>query len=399
LAKEQSKKATEPETSEKSIDFEVSKLEKEIAIFSNRIATIEKDSKSTIQEFNKALGSVGRQIKESLSQTVRSLRFYFWTVFVFWMLGGIGIGYALWFSPDIIVTFAVIWVMIGMTVLWNARNRRNNLQTSESILAANLPRDVAPSDGKVNSSLSLPHEFSLAQSLSKTIQDALGKLTSTAILLTPKFSQIVNLRTMKMKQEHFIDDFSFALSHYKLVLDYSEVQALLTRKFWIYDDDTLWLNDSIEEVKKSYLLENSVPILKLVYYDSTNQSKQVKQVWKELCADPKLRSEFATLLISKELLDTRSVNRSSVGPLSELFLEMKEEYTLGKVNMIATEFFDKLTRYKADIVSDLGVYGLEIKDDLEQLMAFMPTASPSLWRDKVLDFAASLVKTNSTIAG
>jgi hypothetical protein len=99
LAKEQSKKATEPETSEKSIDSEVSELEKEIAIFSNRIATIERDSKSTIQEFNKALGSVGRQIKESLSQTVRSIRFYFWAVFVFWMLGGIGIGYALWFSP------------------------------------------------------------------------------------------------------------------------------------------------------------------------------------------------------------------------------------------------------------------------------------------------------------
>jgi hypothetical protein len=287
--------------------------------------------------------------------------------------------------------------MIGMAVLWNARDRRNNLQTSERILAANLPGDVAPSDGKVNSSLSLPHEFSLAQSLSKTIHDALGKLASAAILLTPKFSQIVDLRTMKMKQEHFIDDFSFALSHYKLVLDYSEVQALLTRKFWIYDDDTLWLNDSIEEVKKSCLLENSVPILKLVYYDSTNQSKQVKQVWEELCADPKLRSEFATLLISKELLDTRSVNRSSLGPLSELFLEMKEEYTLGKVNMIATEFFDNLARYKADVVGDLGVYGLEIKDDLEQLMDFMPTTSFSLWRDKVLDFAASLVKTDPTI--
>lgn len=397
MAKEQSKRATEPETSEKSIDSEVSKLEKEIAIFSNRIATIEEDSKSTMQEFNRALGSVGRQIKESLSQTVRSLRFYFWTVFVFWMLGGIGIGYALWFSPEIIVSFAVIWVMIGMIVLWNARNRRDNLQTSESILAANLPRAIASSDGKVNSSLSLPHEFSLAQSLSKTIQDALGKLTSATILLVPKFSQIISLRTMKMKQEHFIDDFSFALSHYKLVLDYSEVQALLTRKFWIYDDDTLWLNDSIEEVKKSHLFENSAPILKLVYYDSTNQSKQVKQVWEELCADPKLRSEFATLLISKGLLDTRSVNKSSVGPLSELFLEMNEEYTLGKVNTIAVEFFDKLARYKADIVGDLGVYGLEIKDDLEQLMAFMPTSSPNLWRDKVLDLAASLVKTDPTI--
>ena len=397
MEKQQSERTTKSETSEKSIDSEVSKLEKEIAIFSNRITTLERDSKSTIQEFDKTLDSVGKQIKESLSQTVRSIRFYFWTVFVFWILGGIGIGYALWFSPDVTVTFVVIWVIIGMIVLWNARDRRNNLQTSERILTANLPSDVAPDDGKANLSLSLPNEFSLAQSLSKTIQDALGKLTSAAILLTPKFSQIINLRTMKMKQEHFIDDFSFALSHYKLVLDYSEVQALLTRKFWIYDDDTLWLNDSIEEIKKSHLFENSVPILKLVYYDSTNQGKQVKQVWEELCADPKLGSEFATLLISKELLDTKSVNRSSVGPLSELFLEMKEEYTLGKVNTIATEFFDKLARYKADIVSDLGVYGLEIKDDLEQLMDFMPTASPNLWRDKVLDFTASLVKTDPTI--
>jgi hypothetical protein len=38
LAREQSKEATEPETSEKSIDFEVSKLEKEIAIFSRALS-------------------------------------------------------------------------------------------------------------------------------------------------------------------------------------------------------------------------------------------------------------------------------------------------------------------------------------------------------------------------
>src|SRR3972149_780601 len=108
--KEDESKKPKPGVSETSIDFEISNLEKETAVFSNTITTTEKDSNNIIQEFNKALSSVRRQAKESISETVRSVKFYFWTVFVFWILGGIGIVYALWqLSTSIIVGFVIFW--------------------------------------------------------------------------------------------------------------------------------------------------------------------------------------------------------------------------------------------------------------------------------------------------
>lgn len=63
-----------------SLDSEISRLDRETAIYSNTITTIEKDSKKTIQAFNNTIGSIGRQLNEPLSQMARSLEFYFWTI-------------------------------------------------------------------------------------------------------------------------------------------------------------------------------------------------------------------------------------------------------------------------------------------------------------------------------
>jgi hypothetical protein len=392
MKEKEPKKAKEADSITASIDAQVAKLEQDTAVISNAISSVESESKHVLAEFNQALTSVGAQAEESFSRTARSLKFYLWTVLIFWILGGVGIGYVLWHLTSYLVAFAVFWAVLGLSVLWNTRNERFTLQANEKMLRANLPKDARSTERPPNKGLGLPYELSLAQSLSKTIQDSFGRVAKEAVLLTPKVSQMIALRTLKLKQAHFIDDFSFAMSRYRVVLDYSDIQALLTRKFWIYDDETLWLADSIDEVRK-YLTKSSVPVLKLIYYDSTNQSERIDPAWQEIRTNSALRIELASLLIKKNLLDAANLNDESVEPLSELLESGVKDYTLGKASIVATEFFDSLTEYKNDVVTDLAIYGLEVKDDRKELMVYMPkTALPKLWRNAVLDFTAPLVK-------
>ena len=382
---------------EEPLDVQLSRLDKDTAADFATIEIAEEGAKGAIQGFNAAADSVRRHVIQSVSSMAQSMRFYFWTVFAFWAAGGIGIGYELWiFSTPMTVGFVVFWFAVGLVVLWNVRSKQSALDEGEKMLARYSRHDDDNNDSRGNPTLSLPQELASTRSLSKTIQNAIEKVAGTAALLTPKLKQIVDLRTVKLKQEHFIDGFAYSLSHYNLGLDYSEVQSMLSKRFWAYEDETYWLGESIKEVRK-VPVNVSAPILKLIYYDSMNEDDKINPIWQEICDSVTLRKEFALLLIQKKLLDARTINESSAGPLSELFLGIKK-YALATANVRATEFFDGLLKYKTEVVSDLTTYGLEIKDDLQQLADYMQlSTSPEAWRNQVLDFAASLLKESPLI--
>ncbi len=213
--KDRSKKTQEPEDSQSSLDAEISNLEKEMAVFSSTINTVENDAPRLIKEFNRTLGAFGRDLKTSLSQSARSLRFYFLALLVFWVLGAIAVGYVSWqISAELGEAFAGIWLAVGAFVLWNARNQRRYLEASEVSLSDTLPEPYL-GGGDANAVSKLPQSFSLTQTMGKTIQDSLTTIADTAIHLIPKLSDMVELRTRRLKQEHFIDEFSFALSRYR----------------------------------------------------------------------------------------------------------------------------------------------------------------------------------------
>ena len=386
-----------PRIPEEPLDVKLSRLDKDTAVDYTTIEAAEERAKSAAQDFNAAIDSVRRHVTQSVSSMAQSMRFFFWTVLAFWTLGGIGVGYGIWLiSSESAIGFAIFWFAVGFAVLWNVRDKRNTFDRGEKLLSKYSSQNDGGTQDQGNPTLSLSEELASTRSLSKTIQNAVEKVAGTAVLLTPKLKEIIELRTVRLKQEHFIEGFAYSLSHYNLGLSYSEIQSVLSKRFWAYEEETYWLEQSVKAVREAHV-KVSAPILKLIYHDSMNQDDEVGPVWQEICGSVDLRKEFALLLIQKKLLDAKAINESSAIPLSELLLGIKE-YALATANLRATEFFDELQAYKLEVVSDLTVYGLEIKEDLQLLMDYMRlSASPSEWRNQVLDFAAQLVKENPLI--
>jgi hypothetical protein len=383
--------------SDESLESKLSSLEKETSVLTASIEKIEGESDSKIQEFAAAVYALRKEIASSVSSTISSFKFYIWTVFASWIIGGVGIGYSLsrFATENLTIGFVVFWTLVGSVVLWQAKNKRDDLQQNNRILSSSIIVDET--DNEASPKVNLSQQFSITQALSENIRSAFGTIAKSAVELTPKLSDIVDLRTKKVRQEHFISDFVFALQHYRIVLDYSEIQTLRRKKYWLYDDEELWLDDSIAEVRKKFLKNASAAILKLVFYDATNQKPKISPVWQEVQNSSILREELSSLLIGNKLLNATNLNSGSVIPLCELLLELPI-YSLIDVSIVAREFFDKLEDYKASIIVDLETYGLGIQEERDQISNYMPSASLKIpWKTAVLDYMAGILKIDKNI--
>src|SRR2546427_3967711 len=68
-----------------------------------------------------------------------------------------------------------------------------------------------------------------------------SNLVCRLLLEKKKILQLVELRTRRLHQEHFIISFTFSLSRNRFILDYSKITAILPARPMLRDHESAWL--------------------------------------------------------------------------------------------------------------------------------------------------------------
>jgi hypothetical protein len=175
------------------------------------------------------------------------------------------------------------------------------------------------------------------------------------------------------KQKTFIERLRNSLVQYGFAIT-SRVGSYLGNFTSQSDNDQAWVDEVSKNLSKLY--EESQMIFRLAYADHENDEGARKVEWGSICKTRQMLQHFATLMLSKNLLDIPKVYREPAAQAVEYLVRMFSpltDFTLDGAKVLASQLFSELEVEKRDFLRMMGANHIPLpQGESEEFSKLLP---------------------------